>query len=83
MKWLANLFIILISSIWLRFEAFILLSWYAAYVIFMKYNETTELFVKKLLAGSKVNNEAEAINADMSCPQVKCFLFLFLSLEVS
>ena len=77
MKWLANLFIILISSIWLRFEAFILLSWYAAYVIFMKYNETTELFVKKLFAGSKVNNDAEAINTDMPCPQVKRLFFYF------
>lgn len=74
MKWLANLFIILISSVWLRFEAFILLSWYAAYVTFMKYNETTELFVKKLLAGSKVN-KVEAVNADMPCPQVKRFFF--------
>ncbi|KAI2798961.1 hypothetical protein RDWZM_006724 [Blomia tropicalis] len=37
------------------YEALILLIWYAAYVTFMKYNETLEQFATKLLTRGKVN----------------------------
>ena len=43
-----------------RYEALILLLWYGAYVTFMKYNDTLEKFVKKLLNRSKVDK----INTD-------------------
>jgi hypothetical protein len=39
-----------------RYEALILLLWYAAYVTFMKYNEVVEKFVKKFVTNrSKVD----------------------------
>ena len=39
----------------IRYEALILLIWYATYVTFMKYNETVEKFVKRLFGRAKVS----------------------------
>ncbi|RWS17735.1 sodium/potassium/calcium exchanger 2-like isoform X1 [Dinothrombium tinctorium] len=45
-------------------EATILLLWYAAYVIFMKYNATIELYIKKFLNRAKVGEGATEEAAD-------------------
>ena len=67
-----------------RYEALILLLWYGAYVTFMKYNDTLEKFVKKLLNRSKVD-KINTDKADSPPPMVWCHsLYLFdLNLECS
>lgn len=39
-----------------RYEALLMLIWYAGYVFFMKYNETVEKHLKQLISRGKVNN---------------------------
>ncbi|XP_075590255.1 sodium/potassium/calcium exchanger 2-like isoform X3 [Dermatophagoides farinae] len=53
---LITLVIFFIDSTIFWYEALILLTWYAAYVIFMKFNESIEQFVKRIINGAKVNN---------------------------
>jgi hypothetical protein len=57
-----------------RYEALMLLLWYAAYVIFMKYNEVLERFVKKFTNRSKVN-KVNAVNNESLQIQVSFYFF--------
>ncbi|XP_075677794.1 solute carrier family 24 member Nckx30C isoform X3 [Dermatophagoides pteronyssinus] len=54
---LITLVIFFIDSTIFWYEALILLTWYAAYVTFMKFNESIEHFVKRIINGAKVNND--------------------------
>ncbi len=57
-----------------RYEALMLLLWYAAYVVFMKYNEVVERFVKSFTNRTKVN-KVNTVNDESQQIQVSFCLF--------